>query len=171
MNKVVRRLIIWAVFTIVAGFAALVVIQYQQSPSTGNGKAYKIDRADVDVAVQPDASLRVTERLKFIYSGSFSGAYRDIPFEPGVTISRVALADVQNGTYIPGGRTSLGSDDAPGKFGTEMLSGTDDNGKTVDRGIRIVWHYAQQGGDRTFTLSYTVRGVTDRKSTRLNSSH
>ena len=51
--------------------------------------------------------------------------------------------------YAPGGNTTLGSSDAPGTFGAVRLP----------QGLRIVWHYQQDGGQRTFTLRYRLRGV------------
>ena len=51
--------------------------------------------------------------------------------------------------YSPGGDTTLGSSDAPGTFGFVRLP----------QGLRIVWHYQQDGGQRTFTLRYRLRGV------------
>ena len=51
--------------------------------------------------------------------------------------------------YAPGGNTTLGSSDAAGHFGAVRLP----------QGLRIVWHYAQSGGERTFTLRYRLRGV------------
>ena len=51
--------------------------------------------------------------------------------------------------YDPGGDTALGSSDAPGRFGFVRLP----------QGLRIVWHYVQDGGQRTYTLRYRLRGV------------
>lgn len=153
MKTVVRRLVLWAVIAFVLVIVAALVEACQETPS-GDPKAYDVQRADVTVDVQPDASLLVTERLTFEYSGSFSGAYRDIPLQAGVTLSDVTLSDRAEGTYRPGGNTELGSSDEPGKVGTEELQGDEGQG-----GKRIVWHYDQTDGTREFTLRYRVRGA------------
>ena len=51
--------------------------------------------------------------------------------------------------FAPGGKTAIGSTDAPRRFGSVR----------TPRGLRIVWHYRQDGGERTFTLRYRLRGV------------
>lgn len=150
LPQVLRRLAVWAVIVAVALGIASFIGACQRMPS-GDPKAYDVQHADVTVQLQQDASLLVTERLTFEYSGSFSGAYRDIPLQPGVTVSDVSLSDAQLGPYRPGGDTNLGSNDDPGKFGTVI----DEGG-----GARVVWHYAQTDGTREFTLRYRVQGAT-----------
>ncbi len=153
MRTVIRRLLIWAVVTFVLVIVAAFIEACQDTP-TGDPKAYDVQRADVTVDVQPDASLVVTERLTFEYSGDFSGAYRDIPLQAGVELSDLTLSDPIEGTYRPGGNTALGSSDDPGKVGTEELEGGGGQG-----GERIVWHYDQRDGTREFTLRYRIRGA------------
>ena len=51
--------------------------------------------------------------------------------------------------YTPGGDTALGTSDAAGRFGFVRMP----------QGLRIVWHYVQDGGVRTFILRYRLRGV------------
>src|SRR4029077_19701328 len=48
-----------------------------------------------------------------------------------------------------GGDPALVRIDLPGPFGIVYLP----------QGLRIVWHYRQDGGQRTFTLRYRLRGV------------
>ncbi|MEH3054102.1 MAG: DUF2207 domain-containing protein [Patulibacter minatonensis] len=148
MKTVIVRLLLWVVATAVLAFVALAVTLAQQEPS-GDPKAFQVDRANVDVAVQPDASLVVTEDLTFTYDGDFSGAYRDIPLQPGVTASDFSLSDREQGDYRTGGSTELGSSDLPGTFGVEEIGTTE----------RVVWHYRQTGGERTFKLRYRVQGA------------
>ncbi len=70
-------------------------------------KSYQIDTADVDIVVNSDASLSVTEQLTYDFSGSFSGAYRDIPLRQGESISNVTVTDAR-GVYQLGGCVELG---------------------------------------------------------------
>ena len=111
-------------------------------------KSFKISQAGVNVTLARTGEVLVREDLTFSFNGFFTGAYRDIPLAQGVTAGDIAVSE--GGTsYSPGGATALGSSDAPGKFGLVRLP----------QGLRIVWHYQQDGGLRTFTLRYRLRGV------------
>ncbi len=98
--------------------------------------------------VARDGALLVRERITFDFSGSFSGAYRDIPLRNGESIDGVAVAEGRT-RYRPGGNTELGSVDAPETFGV-----TD-----IDHGLRVVWHYRASDEARTFLVSYRFRGL------------
>ena len=111
-------------------------------------KSYTISQAAVNVTVARTGEVLMREDLTFSFDGFFTGAYRDIPLAQDVSASDVEVSE--GGTaYSPGGDTTLGSSDAPGKFGAVRLP----------QGLRIVWHYQQDGGQRTFTLRYRLRGV------------
>ena len=88
------------------------------------------------------------EQITFDFSGSYSGAYRDIPVRAGESITDVSVSE--GGTvYRPGANTELGGFGLPESFG---FTG-------IDHGIRIVWHYAATDERRTFTISYRFRGL------------
>jgi uncharacterized membrane protein YgcG len=111
-------------------------------------KSYTISQAAVNDTVTRTGEVLVREDLTFSFDGSFTGAYRDIPLADGQTAGDVSVSE--GGTsYAPGGNTALGSSDAPGTFGFVQMP----------KGLRIVWHYQQDGGLRTFTLRYRLRGV------------
>ena len=76
------------------------------------------------------------EDLTFSYSGFFTGAYRDIPLAQGRAGARDVRVSEGGTSYTPGGNTALGSSDAAGRFGFVRLP----------QGLRIVWHYQQDGG-------------------------
>jgi uncharacterized membrane protein YgcG len=128
---------------------AVVLLALLASPSAALAdKSFRISQAAVDVTVARTGDVLMREQLTFTYDGLFTGAYRDIPLARDVTALDVGVSE--GGTsYSPGGNTALGSSDAPGRFGFVRLP----------RGLRIVWHYQQAGGLRTFTLRYRLRGV------------
>ncbi|HEX9977107.1 MAG TPA: DUF2207 domain-containing protein, partial [Acidimicrobiia bacterium] len=114
---------------------------------TAAAKSYRIVDANVVITVLDDGSLQVREDLTFSYSGSFEGAYRDIPVGPGQQITDVLVSE--NGVpYTPGGDTELGSTDVPGSYGVTGV-GTD---------VRVVWHYRANDEERTYALTYTMTG-------------
>jgi len=45
----------------------------------------------VHIAVEPDGSLAMEERITFFFDGSFTGAYRDIPLRDGERIGDVSV--------------------------------------------------------------------------------
>ncbi|MBD0330714.1 MAG: DUF2207 domain-containing protein, partial [Thermoleophilia bacterium] len=98
--------------------------------------------------VSGDGSLEISERLTFSFSGSFQGAYREIPLRAGERLDRVAVAE--GGTsYRPGAPTGLGSTGAPHTFGVARAG----------KGVRIVWHYRATDERRVFTVSYRLSGL------------
>ena len=112
-------------------------------------KSFAITEAHVTIALQPDGSLLVTERLDFAFSEMFQGAYRDIPLRRGETITDVVVSENEM-DYRLGAPTALGSTGDPSSYGVE------------DRGnlVRVVWHYRASDEVRTFVIRYRVTGVT-----------
>jgi len=113
-----------------------------------DAKSYTIDSADSEIVVNGDASLSVTERITYDFSGSFSGAYRDIPLREGESISTVTVSDF-TGSYQLGGCVDLGCSSPAGTYGVTSIPGH----------VRIVWHYEASDEDREFTLRYAMTGV------------
>ncbi len=131
-----------------AGALAAAALLLMVLPATAAGKSYDINRAEVSLQLAPDASLLVTERLRFDFDGDFEGAYRDIPLEGDEKITDIQVSEGGR-LFRPGGNTDLGSTDLPGVFGAVGLPG----------GARIVWHYRAADENRTFTLSYRVLNI------------
>ncbi|MBM3696677.1 MAG: DUF2207 domain-containing protein, partial [Actinobacteria bacterium] len=113
-------------------------------------KEYSLPAADVEVVVEADGSLRVTEQITYSFSGSFSGGYREIPLRPGMSIDDIAVSEEAGRPYSPGAPTALGSSGRAGTFGVENLGGR----------MRVVWHYRAADERRTFTLTYRMLGLT-----------
>ncbi len=111
-------------------------------------KEYEISDPEVTVKLLGDGSLLVHESLPFDFTGQFSGAFRDIVLNGPARVTGASVSE-DGKRYRPGGNTALGSSDAPGRFGTERRGNVE----------RIVWHYRQDGGTRTFDLSYRVENA------------
>jgi hypothetical protein len=111
-------------------------------------RSYALPRAAISVTLERSGEVRVQENLTYRFSGLYTGAFRDIPLRPGVRVSDVGVSEGGR-PYSPGGKTAIDSRDAAGRFGFARLA----------QGLRIVWHYRQNGGERTFTLRYRLRGV------------
>ena len=111
-------------------------------------KSFDFPQANVQVVVQADGSLLVSERLTYAFSGSFSGANRDIPLRSGESIDQVSV--LENGRpFATGGCVEIGCSSPTGTFG--VTRNGDDQ--------RIVWHFSAADEVRTFEIRYRMRGV------------
>jgi len=112
-------------------------------------KTYEITDADVEVELQRDGSLVVTEELTFDFTGNFQGAYREFPLNGDAEVTDVVVGE--NGdAYDPGGNTALGSFDRDGTYGFVSRPGAP---------FRVVWHYNATDEQRTFQVVYRVENA------------
>lgn len=111
-------------------------------------KSFSIAGAEIEVVVEDDGALHITEFLTYDFSGSFSGAYRDIPLKFGETFEFISVGD-EGGTYDPGGCAWLGCSSPAGMYGLDLTTGQ----------ARVVWHHSSNDTTRTFKLVYRLRGV------------
>ena len=116
-------------------------------PGAARADSFDLDSADVAVDVQQDGSLGVSEGLQVSFSGDFHFGYRDIPLRRGETLVNPSVAE-RGVAYARGNDTDL-HPGAPGTFGVERR----------DDGVRIVWYFTASNQTRSFTISYTLRGV------------
>ena len=73
-------------------------------------KSFWFPDVDVSIELASDGTVVVTENLTFSFSGSFEGAYRDIPVRGGETVTQVTVSE-QGAAYLPGASTRPCSDD------------------------------------------------------------
>lgn len=104
-------------------------------------KSYSADRFDVDVVVQNDGSLLVTETVVFSFVGDpFTYVFREIPTEQTDGVE-ILTASVDGRTYPQG--TNAGQ--------VEIESGSN---------MRVTWHMEPTANTtRTFVLEYQMLGV------------
>jgi uncharacterized membrane protein len=127
----------------------LIVLILVAVPATAAlAKSFWMSNADVDIVIEADGTLLVTETLTYDFDGDFSGAYRDIPLRPGESITDVTVRD-ETTTYTLGGCTELGCSSPPGTYGVEEQGDL----------VRIVWHHSSFSEQRTFQLTYTMTGL------------
>lgn len=106
-------------------------------------KSYSADRFDVDVVVQNDGSLRVTETVVFTFVGEpFTFVFREIPTSKtdGIEIMSASV----DGRFYPQG-TNAGQ--------VEIEPGSN---------VRVTWHLEPTANtSRTFVLEYRMLGVVE----------
>ncbi|MBK8901431.1 MAG: DUF2207 domain-containing protein [Anaerolineaceae bacterium] len=125
----------------VAALVVLVILLSGVPGALAQEKSYSADRFDVDIVVQNDGSLLVTETVVFRFVGEpFTFVFREIPTDrtDGVEILEASV----DGRSYPQG-TNAGQ--------VEVES--DDN-------IRVTWHMEPTANTtRTFVLTYQMFGV------------
>ena len=57
------------------------------------GKEFTLPAAGVQVQVEPDGGLAVTERITFRFDGDFEGAYREVLLRPGESMDRASVSE------------------------------------------------------------------------------
>jgi uncharacterized membrane protein len=113
-------------------------------------QSYRLPEADVDVRVESDGSVTVTERITYDFDGAFTGGYREIPLAAGESMRDVAVSE-GSAVYQGGACTDLGCEAPAGTFGVRDLGGL----------ARIVWHYEAADEARTFEIRYTIEGLAN----------
>ena len=104
-------------------------------------KSYSADRFDVDVVVQNDGSLLITETVVFTFVGEpFTFVFRDIPTSKTDGIEIVAAS--VDGRFYPQGSNAGQVEIEPGS------------------NVRVTWHMEPTANTtRTFVLEYRMLGV------------
>lgn len=105
-------------------------------------KSYSIPIINVNVSINEDGTVQVTEQLTYVFDGSFSWAEYKLPRQGYTSISNIRVAE--DGDYY------LNEDSEE--------TGTFSVAKSSDA-IRIKWHYRAENERRTFTISYTLHGA------------
>ena len=109
--------------------------------SAGAAKDYWAERFDVDLEIQPDGALVVTETIVFRFEGGpFTYVFRDLAFTEIDEIDRLQAS--MDGEVLPQGT-------APGQV--EIEAGDP---------LKVTWHFAPiSDSTHTFTLVYRVQGA------------
>jgi hypothetical protein len=128
-----RRTLTWLV--------ALGIIAVLLAACSGDDKSYSADRFDVDLAVQPDGSLIVTETVDFLFEGGpFSYVFRDLTFSEIDGIDRLQAS--MDGEVLPQGT-------GPGQV--EIQAGDP---------LQVTWHLPPTSdATHSFGLTYRVQGA------------
>ncbi len=111
-------------------------------PATaGAAKTYYAERYDVDLAVQPDGSLIVTETVVFAFEGGpFTYVFRDLAYRQIDEIDRLQAS--MDGQALPQGN-------GPGQV--EIVAGDP---------LKVTWHFGPTSdATHTFGLIYRVQGA------------
>ena len=101
---------------------------------------------DVDLAIQPDASIVVTETQTIAFNGTYQQGYRLVPLDRTNGVTDVSVAEIVNGRAVQYSRGS----GQPGAF----AAGVGNDGLQIDW-----WFPPTTNSVRTFVLRYTANGA------------
>ena len=105
-------------------------------------KDYEIPEIRVEVTINENGTVQVTEHLTYVYDGSFSWAEYQIPRQGFSAITDIQVRE--NGKSYINKNT-----EAPGTFSIAKN----------DEAIKLKWHYSAEDEKRTFILSYVLEGA------------
>src|SRR5207244_13084891 len=87
-----------------AAFVLLIVASLGASlPALAQGAARSVawQRFDVDLAVQSDGSVNVTETQAINFTGTYQQGYRLVPLDRATGARDVSVAEIINGRSVP----------------------------------------------------------------------
>lgn len=111
-------------------------------PQSGAAKSYEIPIIRIEVSIQPDGSVRITEHRTYEFNDSFSWADYRLPLKGYSSISNIRVTE-KNHAY-----TNSNSEEA----GTFLVQRSDGQ-------VRVQWFYEADDERRTFSISYTLEGA------------
>jgi uncharacterized protein (TIGR04222 family) len=129
-----------------AVMALLLLLLVPASAAAQSQRSVSWPRYDVDLAVQTDGSLRVTETQTVQFSGTYQTGSRVVPTDHTTGISQVLVGEMVNGQLQQYSANGSGP-------GTYTVSQT-------DAGLSINWTFAPTtNAARTFVITYVADGA------------
>lgn len=107
-----------------------------------SAKDYSIPEIQVDVQINADGTVTITEHRTYVYDGSFTWANYHLPKSGYSTIRNISVSE--NGESY----NNLNTEE-PGSFLVEES----------DEAYNIVWHYRAEDETRTYSISYTLENA------------
>ncbi|NGP86799.1 DUF2207 domain-containing protein [Fodinibius halophilus] len=110
--------------------------------ASSNAKEYEIPYIKVEVSINPDGTVQVTEHLTYDFDGDFSWAEYKLLMKGFASISNIEISE-------KGQNYTNENSEAPGTFSVA---------KNNDA-VKLKWHYNAEDEKRVFTISYTLEGA------------
>ncbi len=111
-------------------------------PHTGMAKSYAIPEIRIEVTVQENGTIHITEHRTYNFDGSFSWADYRLPMQGYTAIKDIRVRE-NNTAFINQ------NNEEPGTFQVQRSN----------EQIRIQWFYDANDEQRTFSISYTLEGA------------
>jgi Predicted membrane protein (DUF2207) len=118
----------------------------RSAAAQGAGRSVAWQRFDVDLAIQLDGSVQVSETQAIQFTGTYQQGYRLVPLDRTTGVTDVSVSETIDGRSIPYGRGT-------GQANTYSASTTAD-------GLQIDWWFPPTtNATRTFVVRYTVNSA------------
>jgi uncharacterized membrane protein YgcG len=145
----VRSLIMTGLLRAIEALFLLLLVSLSGAISVaaqGAGRSVAWQRFDVDLAVQRDGSVKVSETQTIQFNGAYQQGYRLVPMDSTTGVTDVNVEELVDGRSIPYSRGA-------GQPNTFAASASND-------GLAIDWWFpATANATRTFVVQYTVSGA------------
>lgn len=112
------------------------------SPPKSWAKEYSIPVIRIEVDIQADGSVRITEHRTYIFDDDFSWADYKLPFRGFTALNNITVTE--------NGRKYINENNE--KPGTFLVSRDDDE-------FQIKWFFEAENEQRTFSISYTLQNT------------
>ena len=107
-----------------------------------SAKSFKIPQIQVEVEIQPNGNVLITEHRTYQFDGSFSWADYRLPLN--------GFADIKNITVSEGNQSFVNRNtEQPGTYLVQQ----------GESSIRVKWFYEAENEKRTFSISYMLEGA------------
>ena len=107
-----------------------------------SAKSYEIPEIRIEVSINEDGTILITEHLTYDFDGSFSWAQYQLPRQGFTGIRDIKVSET--------GKVYVNKNDE--QRGTFSISESDEY-------IRLKWHFNAEDERRTFSVSYTLEGA------------
>jgi Predicted membrane protein (DUF2207) len=125
----------------------VLLLQASASIAVAQQRSVAWDRYEVNLDVQSDASIQVTETQTIQFHGTYQQGFREIPTQRVTAIDSVSVGELNGGQTTEYRSSPIQS---PNGF----------HASSTDQGLRIDWWFPPTtDGSRTFIVRYTVRGA------------
>lgn len=123
-------------------FTVSLILLLSFYPSFSEAKEYEIPTIKVEVTVNPDGTIRITEHLTYVFDGSYSWANYELAKTASSFIRDIRVTE-SNNDFI-----NLNTEET----GTFLVEESDNS-------YNIKWFYSAEDEKRTFSVSYTLEGA------------
>ncbi|MGM0546427.1 MAG: DUF2207 domain-containing protein, partial [Bacteroidota bacterium] len=107
-----------------------------------SAKSYEIPEVHIEVVINADGTVDITESLTYDYDGSYSWAQYELPKQGFSSISDIQVSEDDK-------HFTNENSESPGTFSVVQS----------DEAIRVKWYYSAEDEKRTFNISYTLKGA------------
>src|SRR3989344_5299933 len=109
-------------------------------------KSYTLEKANIDIVVNPDASLSVKELITFNFNGPFTFAYRDIEYNNNFFLKQKIKLHIENIKVYE-------------YKNNDLIELKYELSKHKENSMRVKWFYTANNEKKPFLITYTLKNA------------